>query len=99
MLREDLGDLCISRPKERLKLGIELPFDTGYVTYVWFDALLNYISGPKALCRLDELWPATLHLIGKDILKPHAVFWPTMLIAAGYPLYERLGVHGYWSSG
>ncbi|MBM4267795.1 MAG: methionine--tRNA ligase [Deltaproteobacteria bacterium] len=99
MLREDLGDLCISRPKERLQWGIELPFDAGYVTYVWFDALLNYVSGPKALGRLDELWPATLHLIGKDILKPHAVFWPTMLIAAGYPLYERLGVHGYWSSG
>ncbi len=99
MLREDLGDLCISRPKERLSWGIELPFDAGYVTYVWFDALLNYASGPAAQGRFEEVWPATLHLIGKDILKPHAVFWPTMLLAAGYPLYERLGVGGFWSSG
>ena len=99
MLREDLGDLCISRPKERLTWGIELPFDTKYVTYVWFDALMNYASGPAILNRFDELWPATLHLIGKDILKPHAVFWPTMLLAAGFPLYHRLGVGGFWSSG
>lgn len=99
ILREDLGDLCISRPKERLSWGIELPFDPNYVTYVWFDALLNYASGPATLDRFDELWPATLHLIGKDILKPHAVFWPAMLLAAGYPLYERLGVGGFWSSG
>jgi len=98
ILREDLGDLCISRPKERLSWGIELPFDDGYVTYVWFDALLNYLSGPVSLGRVDELWPATLHLIGKDILKPHAVFWPTILLAAGYPLYQRLGVGGFWSS-
>ncbi|MDG2307927.1 MAG: methionine--tRNA ligase [Candidatus Binatia bacterium] len=99
ILRDDLGDLCISRPKERLSWGIELPFDSNYVTYVWFDALLNYVSGPATLGRLDELWPATLHLIGKDILKPHAVFWPTMLLAAGFPLYDRLGVGGFWSSG
>lgn len=99
ILRDDLGDLCISRPKERLSWGIELPFDSNYVTYVWFDALLNYVSGPAILGRYDELWPATLHLIGKDILKPHAVFWPTMLLAAGFPLYERLGVGGFWSSG
>lgn len=99
ILKEDLGDLCISRPKERLSWGIELPFDRDYVTYVWFDALLNYLSGPVILGREQELWPATLHLIGKDILKPHAVFWPTMLLAAGYPLYERLGVGGFWSSG
>ncbi len=99
ILREDLGDLCISRPKERLSWGIELPFDPNYVCYVWFDALLNYASGPATLGRFDELWPATLHLIGKDILKPHAVFWPTMLLAAGFPLYERVGVGGFWSSG
>ena len=99
LLREDLGDLCISRPRERLSWGIELPFDPGYVTYVWFDALLNYTSGPAMLGRFDEIWPATHHLIGKDILKPHAIFWPTMLLAAGFPLYERLGVGGFWSSG
>jgi methionyl-tRNA synthetase len=99
LLREDLGDLCISRPRERLSWGIELPFDPGYVTYVWFDALLNYASGPAMEGRFDEIWPATHHLIGKDILKPHAIFWPTMLLAAGFPLYERLGVGGFWSSG
>jgi methionyl-tRNA synthetase len=99
MLREPLGDLCISRPKSRLEWGIELPFDRDYVNYVWFDALLNYVSGPAALGRRDELWAGAQHFVGKDILKPHAVFWPTMLLAAGLPLYRHLNVGGYWSSG
>lgn len=92
-----LEDLCISRPKSRLTWGIELPFDTDYVCYVWFDALLNYIS---ALGWPDDpdyarYWPGE-HLVAKDILKPHAIFWPTMLKAAGLPLYRHLNVHGYW---
>jgi methionyl-tRNA synthetase len=95
LLREPIGDLCISRPKSRLAWGIELPFDDRYVTYVWFDALLNYVSALAHLGRM-ELWPHAHHLIGKDILKPHAVFWPTMLMAAGLPLYRRLCVHGHW---
>jgi methionyl-tRNA synthetase len=95
LLREPIGDLCISRPKSRLEWGIELPFDERYVTYVWFDALLNYVSVPAHLGRM-ELWPAANHLIGKDILKAHAIFWPTMLMAAGLPLYRRLCVHGHW---
>src|SRR5207244_10211045 len=74
---------------------IELPLDSRYVTYVWFDALLNYVSALAHLGRM-ELWPAAEHLIGKDILKAHAVFWPTMLMAAGLPLYRRLCVHGHW---
>jgi methionyl-tRNA synthetase len=100
-LREPLQDLSISRPRSRLQWGIPLPFDDQYVTYVWFDALINYLSavgypdGP--LYR--EFWPHAEHLIGKDILKPHAVYWPTMLKAAGIPLYRRLNVHGYWSYG
>jgi methionyl-tRNA synthetase len=102
-LREPLQDLSISRPTSRLEWGIPLPFDDRYVTYVWFDALINYISalgypdGP----RYRELWAAghAEHLIGKDILKPHGVYWPTMLKAAGIPLYRRLNVHGYWSLG
>jgi methionyl-tRNA synthetase len=100
-LREPLQDLSISRPKSRLSWGIPLPFDEQYVTYVWFDALINYVSalgcpdGP--LYR--EFWPHAEHLIGKDILKPHGVYWPTMLKAAGIPLYQRLNVHGYWSLG
>ena len=99
MLREPLGDLCISRPKDRLTWGIELPFDKNYVCYVWFDALLNYTSGPASLGREEEIWSGAQHFIGKDILKPHAVFWPTILLAAGRPLYQHLNVHGFWSSG
>ncbi|MCF8029479.1 MAG: methionine--tRNA ligase [Desulfohalobiaceae bacterium] len=98
MLREPLDDLCISRPKSRLEWGIELPFDSGYVTYVWFDALLNYISAlgwPEGEDYV-RFWPAAHHLVAKDILKPHAIFWPTMLRAAGVPLYRGLRVHGYW---
>jgi len=102
-LREPLQDLSISRPTTRLKWGIPLPFDDQYVTYVWFDALINYVSalgypdGP--LYR--EFWASghAEHLIGKDILKPHGVYWPTMLHAAGIPLYRRLNVHGYWTIG
>lgn len=95
LLRDPIGDLCISRPKVRVPWGIELPFDDRYVTYVWFDALLNYRSALDHLGRMD-LWPHAHHLIAKDILKPHAIFWPTMLMAAGEPLYRRLLVHGYW---
>ena len=101
MLREPLDDLCISRPKSRLQWGIELPFDENYVTYVWFDALINYLSGLER-CHGDDgerWWRHANHFIAKDILKPHAVFWPTMLMAAGYPLYEHLNVHGYWVMG
>ncbi len=98
-LREPLEDLCISRPKSRLQWGISLPFDDGYVTYVWFDALLNYIS---ALGYPDDeafatFWPAAQHIVAKDILKPHGIYWPIMLKAAGIPVYQHLNVHGYWN--
>lgn len=92
-LKEPLNDLCISRPKERLEWGIPLPFDPGYVTYVWFDALVNYYS---AVADTGQ-WPATWHVIGKDILvPPHAVYWPIMLKAAGIPLPEGIIAHGWW---
>ncbi len=94
----ELEDLCISRPKSRLTWGIELPFDKDYVTYVWFDALINYISAlnyPEGK-KFDEYWPVANHLVAKDILKPHAIFWPTMLKAAGIEPYQHLNVHGYW---
>ena len=92
-----LEDLCISRPKSRLTWGIELPFDKDYVCYVWFDALINYISalGWPDGQEYAHFWPGE-HLVAKDILKPHAVFWPTMLQAAGLPIYKHLNVHGYW---
>lgn len=97
-LREPLEDLCISRPKERLSWGIPLPFDDRYVTYVWFDALINYISalGYPDGALFHKFWPVAHHLIAKDILKPHAIYWPTMLKAAGILPYRGLHVHGYW---
>ena len=99
-LREPLQDLSISRPRSRLEWGIPLPFDDQYVTYVWFDALLNYYSAVASGGEKTRgLWEHVEHLIGKDILKPHGVYWPTMLKAAGIPLYRRLHVHGYWSLG
>ena len=99
MLREPIGDLCISRPKSRLTWGIEIPFDHRYVTYVWFDALINYVSALKHKGEelFEKLWPRAEHFIGKDIVKPHGVFWPTMLMAAGLPLYNHLNVHGFWT--
>ncbi|MBI2883250.1 MAG: methionine--tRNA ligase [Candidatus Methylomirabilis oxyfera] len=97
-LKEPLEDLCISRPSARLTWGIPLPFDDRYVTYVWFDALINYISalGWPDGDAFRLFWPAAQHLIAKDILKPHAIYWPTMLKAAGLPPYRHLNVHGYW---
>jgi methionyl-tRNA synthetase len=102
------GDLCVSRPKSRLAWGIEFPFDRDYVTYVWFDALVNYISfagyDPAAATdnkRFRELWPAW-HVIGKDILIPaHGVYWPIMLHALGFADDEipQLLVHGWWNVG
>jgi methionyl-tRNA synthetase len=104
----DLEDLCISRPAKRLNWGIPIPFDPDFVTYVWFDALVNYISIPFAhgdpvVCAAlgstevgRPLWPANLHIIGKDILKFHAVYWPIMLKAMKLPLPEQLLVHGWW---
>src|ERR1043166_2866383 len=107
-----LEDLCITRPANRLNWGIPVPFDKDYVTYVWFDALVNYISLPAALgdpaARRDlklqpttsnlqpSLWPADIHLIGKDILKFHAVYWPIMLNAMGAPLPRQILAHGWW---
>ncbi|MDD5233372.1 MAG: methionine--tRNA ligase [Syntrophales bacterium] len=98
-LREPLEDLCISRPKSRLTWGITLPFDENYVTYVWFDALINYITGIGFPDREEfrVFWPESNHLIAKDIVKPHGIFWPTMLKAAGVGTYRHLNVHGYWN--
>jgi len=99
-LREPLDDLCISRPKTRLEWGITLPFDEKYVTYVWFDALINYVTAldyPHGE-KFKKFWPVAQHLIAKDILKPHGIYWPTMLKAAGIEPYRHLNVHGYWNS-
>ena len=98
-LSEPLEDLCISRPVTRLTWGIPLPFDEKFVTYVWFDALINYLTGigyPDAP-EFEKYWHAAEHVIAKDILKPHAIYWPTMIQAMGLPPYKRLHVHGYWN--
>jgi methionyl-tRNA synthetase len=98
-LKEPLEDLCISRPKSRLKWGITLPFDENYVTYVWFDALINYVSaiGYPDGVLFKTFWPVAQHLVAKDILKPHGIYWPCMLKAAGIEPYQNLNVHGYWN--
>ncbi|AHF92005.1 methionyl-tRNA synthetase [Opitutaceae bacterium TAV5] len=94
-LAEPLNDLCISRPKDRLEWGIPLPFDEDFVTYVWFDALVNYYS---AVIDKPGVWPADFHVIGKDILvPPHAVYWPIMLKALGVEPPRSLLAHGWWS--
>ncbi|MBO7147319.1 MAG: methionine--tRNA ligase [Lentisphaeria bacterium] len=98
-LRKELTDLCISRPKSRLSWGIELPFDKDHVCYVWFDALINYISAigygtdPE---KFEKLWAESHHLIGKDILQTHTVYWTTMLNAIGLPMPKSFFAHGWW---
>ena len=101
-LGRPLGDLCISRPVARLNWGIPLPFDPGYVTYVWFDALWNYVTAAGYLDAPDQFakrWSNAVHLIGKDILITHAVYWSTMLHAAGLPLPRHILAHGWWVFG
>ena len=107
------GDLCISRPKSRLDWGIELPFDKDFVTYVWFDALTNYISFAGYDPKIDnyekqpqefrDRWTKdTLQVIGKDILVPaHGIYWLIMLHAIGFPddVMPQLLVHGWWNLG
>ena len=100
-LRSPLEDLCISRPKSRLSWGIEMPFDSNYVTYVWFDALINYVSAIGLNSdekKYKAFWPVNYHLIGKDILTTHSVYWPTMLMSAGIKLPKSIFAHGWWLS-
>ena len=99
-----LGDLCISRPKARLAWGIPFSFDEAFVTYVWFDALVNYFSATRYLAPHAEMarmgdfwWPADHHLVGKDILTTHAVYWSTMLMALKFPLPKNIFAHGWWT--
>lgn len=100
-LKEPLEDLCISRPTSRLTWGIPLPFDDRFVTYVWFDALINYLTGigyPDGE-NFEKNWQVAEHVIAKDILKPHGIYWPTMLRAMGLTPFKKLHVHGFWNMG
>lgn len=100
-LQKPMEDLSISRPKTRLSWGIELPFDPDYVTYVWFDALVNYVSALDYLAPAqgrNTFWPATVHLVGKDILTTHAVYWSTILMALEMPLPQTIFAHGWWTA-
>lgn len=110
-LQNPLGDLSISRPRARLSWGIPLPFDEEHVTYVWVDALINYLTASGAIRPdgepgdqgFDDItgswWPADLHLVGKDILTTHAVYWPTLLMGVGLPLPRQILAHGWWIVG
>jgi methionyl-tRNA synthetase len=91
-VKEELRDLSISRSKERLTWGIDLPFDDSHVTYVWFDALFNYYSGPRM--EKKDFWPASVHLIGKDIQWFHMVYWPAFLMSVGLDLPDKVFSHG-----
>ncbi len=101
-LRKPLNDLCISRPKSRLAWGIPLPFDHDFVTYVWFDALINYISAVGCFeddGKFKKWWPVSYHLVGKDILTTHTVYWPAMLKALKIEMPETIFAHGWWLTG
>jgi methionyl-tRNA synthetase len=98
-LAQPLNDLCISRPRARLSWGVPLPWDADYVAYVWVDALINYVTGAGFLQgpeTFERCWPADLHLIGKDILTTHSVYWPTLLRSAGLPPPRKIAAHGWW---
>jgi methionyl-tRNA synthetase len=98
-----LTDLCVSRPRERLQWGIPLPFSSVHVAYVWFDALLNYISGVGEYDAQDAYhsswWPADVQFIGKDIIRHHAIYWPIILRALDIPPPREIFAHGWWMIG
>jgi methionyl-tRNA synthetase len=97
-----LADLSVSRPKNRLAWGIPIPFDAEHVTYVWFDALINYVSAVgygSDPAKMKEWWPADVHVIGKDIIRHHAVIWPALLYALNIELPKLVFAHGWWVQG
>jgi methionyl-tRNA synthetase len=97
VIKEGLEDISISRPKDKIQWGIPVPGDKNQVMYVWFEALMNYITvlGYPEYKDFKEFWPANVQVIGKDILRFHAAIWPGMLFALGVPLPKVLYVHGF----
>ena len=111
-LSRPLADLSISRPRSRIHWGIPLPWDSAQVTYVWVDALINYATASGVVdptappgergfgdAPLASRWPADLHIVGKDILTTHAVYWPALLMGADLPLPRKILAHGWWVVG
>jgi len=100
-VKQGLKDLSVSRPRNRVKWGIPVPFDPDHTIYVWFDALTNYISAlgyPDTSSQLFEtFWPADVHIVGKDILRFHAVYWPAFLMSAGVEMPKKVFAHGWWT--
>ena len=99
LFKQDIGDFSVSRSS--VKWGIPLPWDKSQVAYVWVDALTNYINalgyGSDDISKLEKFWPADVHILGKDILKFHCIYWPAMLLAAGLPAPKNLYVHGFFT--
>ncbi len=98
-LKQPLSDLCISRPRKRISWGIDTPFSSEHVIYVWIDALLNYISAPGFAGnpdRFKKIWPADIHIMAKDILSFHAVYWPIILHVLGLEPPRCVFAHGWW---
>ncbi|WFD28914.1 methionine--tRNA ligase [Malassezia nana] len=93
-----LGDLSISRPRQRLYWGIPVPDDEAHTMYVWVDALVNYLTAleyPRS--EVPEGWPADVHVVGKDIVRFHTIYWPALLMAAGLPLPRTIVAHAHWT--
>ncbi|RUM31008.1 MAG: methionine--tRNA ligase [Aquifex sp.] len=94
-VKQGLKDLSVTRPRSRVKWGIPVPFDPDHTIYVWFDALFNYISALED--KVEVFWPADIHIVGKDILRFHTVYWPAFLMSLGYELPKRVFAHGWWT--
>ncbi len=100
VIKQGLEDISISRPKDKISWGVPVPGDKTQVMYVWFEALMNYITvlGYPEHADFKKFWPANVHVVGKDILRFHAAIWPGMLLALGLPLPKQVYVHGFITS-
>ncbi len=94
-VKQGLKDLSVTRPRSRVKWGIEVPFDRKHTIYVWFDALFNYISALGS--EVERYWPADLHIVGKDIIRFHTVYWPAFLMSCEYSIPSCVYAHGWWT--
>lgn len=96
-VKQGLKDLSVSRRRDRVSWGIPVPFDENHTIYVWFDALTNYLTAVSYPDNLNEFWPADVHVVGKDILRFHAVYWPAFLMSAGLEIPKKVFAHGWWT--